>query len=338
MLRVTFYSYKGGVGRTLALLNCAAVLASQRRRVLAVDFDLEAPGFGLSALTQSVKGAALGLSDYVFDRLAGIRRPVGDYIHIARIDGAEVELMPAGTQAGELAQELGAIIRKPAADQARVFELLIAELSERSADAPHYVLFDSRTGFADSAGLCTVQLPQVLVAVCGLNEQNVFGMEEALKRITNHPARVDPCPTLLVLSPVPREQDFPQRTETFASLSRKIAAGHSESIASEGDPLSSAIARAQRRLLLPYCIRQYDQLPDRARARAQRLRKEYLLHVLDYDPVVPLSGELHLTRTCTLSAQYHWLAYCISLVSPEPITRMRPMGLPLLVRDGAPST
>lgn len=41
---VTFYSYKGGVGRTMALVNTAHVLALEGWRVLMVDFDLEAPG------------------------------------------------------------------------------------------------------------------------------------------------------------------------------------------------------------------------------------------------------------------------------------------------------
>lgn len=41
---VTFYSYKGGVGRTMALVNVAHVLARDGWRVLMADFDLEAPG------------------------------------------------------------------------------------------------------------------------------------------------------------------------------------------------------------------------------------------------------------------------------------------------------
>ncbi|MDI1310562.1 hypothetical protein, partial [Prosthecobacter sp.] len=40
----TFYSYKGGVGRSMALLNTAYTLASWGRHVLIVDMDLEAPG------------------------------------------------------------------------------------------------------------------------------------------------------------------------------------------------------------------------------------------------------------------------------------------------------
>lgn len=41
---VTFYSYKGGVGRSAAVANVATVLAQRGKRVLVIDFDLEAPG------------------------------------------------------------------------------------------------------------------------------------------------------------------------------------------------------------------------------------------------------------------------------------------------------
>ena len=42
---ITFYSYKGGTGRSMALANVAWLLASNGQRVLAIDWDLEAPGF-----------------------------------------------------------------------------------------------------------------------------------------------------------------------------------------------------------------------------------------------------------------------------------------------------
>src|ERR1039458_5982334 len=40
----TFYSFKGGVGRSMALMNVAYTLAGWGRHVLVVDVDLEAPG------------------------------------------------------------------------------------------------------------------------------------------------------------------------------------------------------------------------------------------------------------------------------------------------------
>jgi MinD superfamily P-loop ATPase len=44
---ITFYSYKGGTGRTMALSNIAVLLARQQNAttpVLMIDWDLEAPG------------------------------------------------------------------------------------------------------------------------------------------------------------------------------------------------------------------------------------------------------------------------------------------------------
>ena len=40
----TFYSYKGGVGRTMALANIAELFYQAGLKVLIVDWDLEAPG------------------------------------------------------------------------------------------------------------------------------------------------------------------------------------------------------------------------------------------------------------------------------------------------------
>src|ERR1051326_8441520 len=40
----TFYSYKGGTGRSMALANFAWIMAASGKRVLAIDWDLEAPG------------------------------------------------------------------------------------------------------------------------------------------------------------------------------------------------------------------------------------------------------------------------------------------------------
>src|SRR6185369_2062515 len=64
----TFYSYKGGVGRSMALANVAQVLAERYdKRVLMVDWDLEAPGlhrfFRLDD-TQVKKGLLDMIEDY----------------------------------------------------------------------------------------------------------------------------------------------------------------------------------------------------------------------------------------------------------------------------------
>src|SRR5580704_14420770 len=41
---ITFYSYKGGSGRSQTLANTAWILAAAGKRVIMLDWDLEAPG------------------------------------------------------------------------------------------------------------------------------------------------------------------------------------------------------------------------------------------------------------------------------------------------------
>src|SRR3954451_18123281 len=59
---VTFYSWKGGVGRTMALANAAVQLARHGKHVLMVDWDLEAPGLShyfLPSTASSVPGLTM---------------------------------------------------------------------------------------------------------------------------------------------------------------------------------------------------------------------------------------------------------------------------------------
>ena len=59
---ITFYSYKGGVGRTTALTHVAWILAQSGRKVVALDLDLEAPG--LSTAFNLTPEPIYGLVDY----------------------------------------------------------------------------------------------------------------------------------------------------------------------------------------------------------------------------------------------------------------------------------
>src|SRR5213078_2270205 len=63
---VTFYSFKGGVGRTTALTHVAWMLAMRGRKVVAVDLDLEAPG--LSSLLNLTPMPEHGIVDYFYER------------------------------------------------------------------------------------------------------------------------------------------------------------------------------------------------------------------------------------------------------------------------------
>src|SRR5262245_38941474 len=63
---LTFYSFKGGVGRTMLLANTAYRLAHKHGlRVIAVDWDLEAPGLHrFFGVTSDTIAKANGVLDY----------------------------------------------------------------------------------------------------------------------------------------------------------------------------------------------------------------------------------------------------------------------------------
>ena len=71
---ITFYSYKGGTGRSMALANLAWILASNGQRVLAIDWDLEAPGlhrYFQPFLRDKALAASEGVIDFIIDFAAG---------------------------------------------------------------------------------------------------------------------------------------------------------------------------------------------------------------------------------------------------------------------------
>ena len=67
---------------------------------------------------------------------------------------------------------------------------------------PDYLLVDSRTGLTDISGICTLQLPDLVVLLFGLNQQNVQGISRIYKSIAHNKLNRR-IKTLLVASPVP---------------------------------------------------------------------------------------------------------------------------------------
>jgi MinD-like ATPase involved in chromosome partitioning or flagellar assembly len=291
VLRVTFYSYKGGVGRTLALLNVAAILARQGQRVVAVDLDLEAPGFGLSKVTAH-PASQLGVSDFILDRRVGGKLPLTDYVYPVLTDDCEdrLQLMPAGTRGKELIRRLPSFYADLQGDDALAFQLLVAEIDHSLA--PAYLLFDSRTGLADVAGVCTIELPQVLVAVCGLSEQNIQGMAAVLDELAEHPARDEGVAHVLVMSPVPRAEDLgvPSAEEVLASVNADDPSRFDRALFEQeqrSNLLLRRLVRAQK-VLMP---RIYEQFEAKARRYFPRSDRSDLYHALPYDPETSLCDD-----------------------------------------------
>ncbi len=316
---VSFYSFKGGVGRSLALINVGHWLARAGCSVLWIDLDLEAPGLGRTEATGG-PGAneGPGVSDLVLGWLEGPEVALADCVRPVRVSApGKLSLMPAGTRAEELAHEIRRLYRDPNAPEALVFARLREALE--TTDQYDVVLVDSRTGLADVAGVCTVELPDAVIAICGLNEQNVAGMSDVLGRITRHPFRGDVPPALIaVLSPLPSREwvgsppgltykdlvtTAPEavrspNTSRWAHLPDTDARSRDRWIR-----LENAIRYAQSRLL-PSVFTTFETL----RTRFPDLRQSDLVHGLEHDAEIPLLGELLLDHRSALSSQYAGLA------------------------------
>ena len=63
---VTFFSFKGGVGRTTALVATALTLARNGHKVAIVDLDLEAPGLTTVFFKDKVEN--FGVIDYLLEK------------------------------------------------------------------------------------------------------------------------------------------------------------------------------------------------------------------------------------------------------------------------------
>lgn len=209
---LTFYSYKGGVGRSMAVANVAVRLAQRGKKVLVMDFDLEAPGLHRyfprttePEASTAQKGGVIELFGQLRSTLDGVARSRssdkvgfpwapdgareavaalldgGKFTWAARVydpnRGVEVQLrvMRAGLFNAEYPETVRAFsFRDFFEKHPYAIELLADELSRRY----DFVLIDSRTGTTDVGNMCTVLLPEKLVLVFTPNEQSLHGAVE----------------------------------------------------------------------------------------------------------------------------------------------------------------
>lgn len=185
---VTFYSYKGGVGRSLALANIACLLAQDHdhpQRVLTWDFDLEAPG--LHRMLPPKEPVDRGFLDLVHKFCESkVIPPVRNYIYASVVNG--VDVLPAGTISSVYAAKLQEIDwpqlfangSSDAETAGPFFTQLMKDIHTLKYD---YVLIDSRTGFSDQAAIATQVLADAILVLFRLNQQNLDGVEHLVPTI-----------------------------------------------------------------------------------------------------------------------------------------------------------
>ncbi|MBQ0855588.1 tetratricopeptide repeat protein (plasmid) [Streptomyces sp. BH-SS-21] len=254
---ITFYSYKGGTGRTMALANTAWILAANGKRVLAADWDLEAPGlhrFFHPFLDVNVLTATSGviniLQDFAAAATDGVRRTGPWHQEFADVEQHAVSLTPE--RLGFSFQDGGSLDFLSAGRQFRAYSSAASFLEwdnfydrlgggtfleglrqsmKRSYD---YVLIDSRTGLSDTADICTLQMPDLLIDCFTLSDQSLEGAAEVANSVGDasrkRRIRVLPVPMRIV-------EGEKEKLEAGRALAQLKFAGLPKG--ADGEPLSA---------------------------------------------------------------------------------------------------
>lgn len=275
MRTITFYSYKGGTGRTLAVANTARFLARFGYRVFVLDLDLEAPGLHYKLGLRSEKGggeSVKGVVDFleVFQNTGEVPELspyVRDITGLPSTFDGSILLMPAGNAPSPKYSKQLSDIRLPdlfnptqepgEAPLIPPAVPLFLTLKERIKHdyAPDYLLIDSRTGVTEIGGAAVGLLPDTVVCLVHNNPENLDGARKILRN-------VKAIPTV----------DGDSSTETIVALARL-----------------PEMQRAKETAIVKE-VKEYFNYPDRAHP-AQSLNLSEIL-ILHSDPELQIAESL----------------------------------------------
>lgn len=241
---VTFYSFQGGTGRTMALANVAWILATAGKRVLIVDWDLEAPGlhrFLEPFLDAELAMRRSGVIDLLREYEDGIvhhksysaeeiRRLATVDLHTITVDWTfpaegRLSILPAGRQNTSYSPTLGE------RDWNSFFEELggadfLEALRDDMRASYEYTLIDSRAGRSDMVDMCTQHLPDVLVACYSLSNQAIDGAVGTASAVETFARRGEPDRSVRILPVAMRvDRSVPGRAEVGLRIAERAFAG-----------------------------------------------------------------------------------------------------------------
>ncbi len=284
MKTITFYSYKGGVGRTLLVANFARYLARFDKTVALIDLDLEAPGLhhklGVTSSEAGRSPIRAGVTDFLCDFRDGGHTPgcpslesfpsVGDYA--IQVDSSpsrgKIWLFPAGNvSSNEYWQRLGSLdwhqfFFSQSGLGVEAFQHLKKGIEQEFA--PDYLLIDSRTGITEVGGVATNMLPDAVVCLMLANEENMEGMRVVFHSLAHRHEvfAAQPLTIVPVISRLPAPSDdekdhFDDEPSRVSWVREEVAAAVGDSIYDPIDVLvihqDAAIHRGEQRIIGGEC-------------------------------------------------------------------------------------
>ena len=225
METITFYSYKGGVGRTLALSNTAMYLSKFGINVCVLDLDLEAPGLHYKFPNYfEPSDIKKGIVDYLYEFAEKKRIPdsIEDFsyqIISPESEQGSLKIIPAGNVISpDYWKKLSSInwqdfLYNPEKEGI----LFFLELKERirSEINPEFLLIDSRTGVTEMGGISTSLLADKVIFFLTNNKENIEGTYQILRSVRNAERlpKQDPVKTVFVLTRIPFFKDSESKAE-----------------------------------------------------------------------------------------------------------------------------
>ena len=224
-LVVTFYSFKGGVGRSTALGLVAGILATRNRRVVMVDFDLEAPG--ISVLFQKdlekINEEQYGVLDYLHQRYLTPDLDIPTIEHcISQVNldtRGELFLVPAGEYNENYIHRLADLDRhtlqsfyRGERGEINPVKQLISDIKERLD--PDVILIDARPGFNDTSAIALFDLADTAIICFSPTDQSFEGLRwvvQAVKKQRDYQGKPD---IRFLLTPIAPVGDELQRSWT----------------------------------------------------------------------------------------------------------------------------
>jgi cellulose biosynthesis protein BcsQ len=201
---VSFFSFKGGVGRTTTAAAVALNLCRNGHRVAIVDFDLEAPG--LATLFLGGAGDHTGLIDYLIEKpVQGDAWRLRDCLHqitnqvLIGDEGGSLRLLPAGNIDPDYLEKLARVDVQDLSEGhlGEMLKALLQELAEAVPGGLDFVLLDARAGLHELGGLALTELSHAAVLFGIHGDQSWAGLELVIRRLAR-PEQDEGLPTILV--------------------------------------------------------------------------------------------------------------------------------------------